>query len=459
MKQNESRIVVVRKKRSSAHQEEHGSWKIAYADFMTAMMAFFLVMWLISISTPKELEKIAEYFRMPLRVALSGGQRSSDSESPVPGGGQDVTRKKGEVDKTDAARSRVRRAEDRPLKKLKQRLETLLLSDPRLKELRPHLLITMASQGLRVQIIDSQQRPMFRRGSADVEPYMRTILRAIAPILNDVPNKISIAGHTDDYQYQGGDKGFSNWELSADRANASRRELVRGGLNSGKVLRVLGMADTMKLSHRQGDEAQNRRISLLVLNLQAEHAIEAENREGQGITLSDPAELHLSSKTESATAPATGGLPGSVTSPSVVGPGASPGSVSTPSVPAAVASPGSVSTPSVPAPGATPGPVSTPPVPAPVASPGSVAHPSVVATDASPGSVATPPLSASGERADPAAAQAVSAASPTGSPVSVTAEMPPAGGEKRPPASALPAENQRQSPASSPATLPIAPQR
>ena len=444
MKQNESRIVVVRKKRSSAHQEEHGSWKIAYADFMTAMMAFFLVMWLISISTPKELEKIAEYFRMPLRVALSGGQRSSDSESPVPGGGQDVTRKQGEVDKTDAARSRVRRAEDRPLKKLKQRLETLLLSDPRLKELRPHLLITMASQGLRVQIIDSQQRPMFSRGSADVEPYMRTILRAIAPILNDVPNKISIAGHTDDYQYQGGDKGFSNWELSADRANASRRELVRGGLNSGKVLRVLGMADTMKLSHRQGDEAQNRRISLLVLNLQAEHAIEAENREGQGITLSDPAELHLSSKTESATAPATGGLPGSVTSPSVVGTGASPGSVSTPSVPAAVASPGSVS---------------TPPVPAPVASPGSVAHPSVVATDASPGSVATPPLSASGERADPAAAQAVSAASPNGSPVSVTAEMPPAGGEMRPPASALPAENQRQSPASSPATLPIAPQR
>ena len=337
MKQNESRVVV-RKKRSAVHQDEHGSWKIAYADFMTAMMAFFLVMWLISISTPKELEKIAEYFRMPLRVALTGGQRNSDSESPVPGGGDNVTRKEGEVEKTTPPQSRLRRSEDLPLKKLKRRLESLLLSDPRLKELRPHLLITMASQGLRIQIIDSQQRPMFRRGSAEVEPYMRTILQAIAPILNDVPNKISIAGHTDDYQYQGGDKGFSNWELSADRANASRREMVRGGLNSGKVLRVLGMADTMKLNQREGDEAENRRISLLVLNPEAEHLIELENREGQGITLSDPSELHLSQ------APVSKALPtvpaGAVTSPALIPPvspaGTTPVSAVIPPVPATV---------------------------------------------------------------------------------------------------------------------------
>ncbi len=445
MKQNESRIVVVRKKRSSAHQDEHGSWKIAYADFMTAMMAFFLVMWLISVSTPKELEKIAEYFRMPLRVALSGGQRSSDSESPVPGGGDDATRKKGEVDKTSAAKTRVRRSEELPLKKLKQRLETLLLSDPRLKELRPHLLITMASQGLRIQIIDSQQRPMFRRGSADVEPYMRTILQAIAPILNDVPNKISIAGHTDDYQYQGGDKGFSNWELSADRANASRRELVRGGLNSGKVLRVLGMADTMKLSHRQGDEAQNRRISLLVLNLQAERAIETENKEGQGITLSDPAELHLSAKTGSATAPASTVTPSAAAAGTPPGPAESPAGV----LSAPVVAPSAAAT------GTPPGPAATPAEsPAGVLS-APVVTPSAAAAGTPPGPAATPAESPAGGLPDPPVAQPVSSAPPPGP---LTAKITPPGGGKNP-ASALPAENQRQSPSSSPAILPTAPQR
>ena len=91
---------------------------------------------------------------------------------------------------------------------------------------------------------------MFKTGSAEVEPYMRDILRAIAPVLNGIPNRISLSGHTDDYPYANGEKGYSNWELSADRANASRRELVSGGLDDGKVLRVVGMAATMRLSDR-----------------------------------------------------------------------------------------------------------------------------------------------------------------------------------------------------------------
>lgn len=122
---------------------------------------------------------------------------------------------------------------------------------------------------------------MFRTGSADVEPYMRDILRAIAPVLNGIPNRISLSGHTDDFPYASGEKGYSNWELSADRANASRRELMVGGLDSGKVLRVVGMAATMRLSDRGPDDAVNRRISLLVLNKQAEQAILHENAESQ----------------------------------------------------------------------------------------------------------------------------------------------------------------------------------
>lgn len=194
--------------------------------------------------------------------------------------------------------------DNRRLKHLQQKLENMLLKDPRLKALRPHLLITMVSSGLRIQIIDSKQRPMFLSGSSEVEPYMRTIMQAIAPILNDVPNDISIAGHTDDYQYQAGEKGFSNWELSANRANASRRELVRGGLNEGKVLRVLGMANTMKLKNVHGDNAENRRISLLVLTEDAQEAIEKENSEEQAITVSEPDQLQLSEPVPDNTTPA-----------------------------------------------------------------------------------------------------------------------------------------------------------
>ena len=117
---------------------------------------------------------------------------------------------------------------------------------------------------------------------------MRDILRAIAPILNDLPNKISLAGHTDDFQYATGDRGYSNWELSADRANASRRELVAGGLDGSKMLRVVGMSDTMKLKNRGGDEAVNRRISLLVLNHDTQAQIEKENAESDATQLSDP---------------------------------------------------------------------------------------------------------------------------------------------------------------------------
>lgn len=120
---------------------------------------------------------------------------------------------------------------------------------------------------------------------------MRDILRAIAPVLNGIPNRVSLSGHTDDFPYATGEKGYSNWELSADRANASRRELVAGGLDDGKVLRVVGMAATMRLTDRGPDDAINRRISLLVLNQQAEQAILHENAESQNESLDDLKQL------------------------------------------------------------------------------------------------------------------------------------------------------------------------
>ena len=288
MKNQSHPIVVVKRRKHKGHGGgSHGSWKIAYADFMTAMMAFFLVMWLISISTPKDLVQIAEYFRTPLATAITGGQRIANSDSPIPGGGDDVTQQQGEVQKQPNIDELKRRMEQSRLMKIRGELDQLIEADPKLRALRPHLKIDLVQEGLRIQIIDSQNRPMFKTGRAEVEPYMRDILRAIAPVLNEIPNKISLSGHTDDFQYAGGEKGYSNWELSAERANASRRELVTGGLDDGKVLRVVGMAATMSLSDRGGDDAVNRRISILVLNKQAEEAILHENAESQNAPLSE----------------------------------------------------------------------------------------------------------------------------------------------------------------------------
>ncbi|MCC4104996.1 flagellar motor protein MotB [Serratia ureilytica] len=315
MKQNHP-VVLVRKRKSHHAAHHGGSWKIAYADFMTAMMAFFLVMWLLAIASPQELTQIAEYFRTPLKVALTSGDKSSSESSPIPGGGDDPTQQHGlvkkQVDSPDT------RAEELRLNKLREKLDELIESDPRLKALRPHLLINMMDEGLRIQIIDSQNRPMFKTGSAQVESYMRDILRAIAPILNDLPNKISLSGHTDDIPYATGERGYSNWELSADRANASRRELIAGGLAEGKVLRVVGMAATMSLKQHGADDAINRRITVLVLNKQTQEGIEHENAESNALDIAQPGSLKQLAP--SATAPASQTPEPSATPPEAAAP-------------------------------------------------------------------------------------------------------------------------------------------
>lgn len=271
----EKKRIVVRRVQRKQQQVTHsgGAWKIAYADFMTAMMAFFLVMWLLAIATPKQREGVAEYFRVPLKATLQGGQKSGNSSSVIPGGGPDHIRVEGEVrnqglgDDTDAGR----------LDDLKQRLDALVENNPVVHQFRSQILVDLTPAGLRLQIVDSDKRPMFDLASSTVVPHMRAILRELAPVLNELPNKITLSGHTDSVIYNRGGDAYGNWELSADRANASRRELSAGGLSEGKVLRVVGLADSMHLDQTDPLNPLNRRISILVLNRHTQEQIEREN--------------------------------------------------------------------------------------------------------------------------------------------------------------------------------------
>jgi chemotaxis protein MotB len=274
--------VVIRRKKVAGPGHHGGSWKIAYADFVTAMMAFFLVMWLVSIVSIEDRKGIAEYFRMPLKVSLNEGPNSSSSSSAIPGGGRDITETQGEVRRADISErtmqhDEVERRDTRRLEDLRKRLDQMIETRPTLRQVKQQLLIDITSEGLRIQIIDNQNRPMFATGRAEVEPYMRDLLRELAPLLNDLPNKVSISGHTDATQYSRGERSYSNWELSADRANASRRELVLGGMQEDKITRVVGMSSQMPLQKDSPTAAINRRISLVVLNRRTQQRIEAEN--------------------------------------------------------------------------------------------------------------------------------------------------------------------------------------
>ncbi|WP_136064766.1 flagellar motor protein MotB [Modicisalibacter radicis] len=271
---SDHRPIVVKRKKVKAAGHHGGSWKIAYADFMTALMALFLVLWILSTASESELSSIAEYFRTPLPVAMAGGDKSTASTSAIPGGGPDPTHSDGERQRIDQRIQTRPSDEQRRLLGLERRIESVIQSKPKLRDLRSQLRMELTPEGLRIQIVDTEKRPMFKLGSDQVEDYMHDILQAIAPVLNELPNRISLSGHTDSLPYFGGEQGYSNWELSADRANASRRELVEGGLDPDKLLRVAGMGSRVPLNAEDTTDPINRRISIVVLDRQTADAIE-----------------------------------------------------------------------------------------------------------------------------------------------------------------------------------------
>ena len=284
MSEDSQRPIIVKRVKRHAAGHHGGAWKIAYADFVTAMMAFFLLMWLLGSTTSGDLKGISDYFQTPLKVALMGGSGSGDSSSLVKGGGQDLTRAEGQFKRGEireekkiinlkAAEAELAHKEVLKLKDMKERIERAIESNAALKPFRNQMLLDITTEGLRIQIVDEYNRPMFASGSAQLQSYSRDILREVGKALNDVPNRISISGHTDAQAYSGGTKGYSNWELSADRANAARRELIGGGFDETRTLRVVGLSSAVLFDPDNPLNPVNRRISIIVMNKKTEEAV------------------------------------------------------------------------------------------------------------------------------------------------------------------------------------------
>lgn len=267
------RPIIIRRKKII--QVQHGSsWKIALADFMTALMALFLVMWVLSTATDEQRTSVAEYFSTPLVTAIRSGDGMSESSNVIPGGGPDPAHTVGERSRVDPRqRSWISGEQRRFLTDLQRRIESAIDADPELRDWRSQMRFTMTSEGLLIQLLDTERRPMFEVGSDQLEPAIRKLLVTMAPLINELPNALSISGHTDSLPYAGGYVGYSNWELSTDRANASRRALVSGGFASEKLLRVAGMGDGLPLPDTKPGDPMNRRIALLVLTEGAEEQI------------------------------------------------------------------------------------------------------------------------------------------------------------------------------------------
>ncbi|HOX69358.1 MAG TPA: flagellar motor protein MotB [Burkholderiaceae bacterium] len=273
--------IIIKKIKKGGHGHHGGAWKIAYADFVTAMMAFFLLMWLLGSTTEGDKKGIADYFGSPLKVSLGGGSGAGDASHVIKGGGEDLSRTHGQVKKGDiesqrttinllALKAEQRAAEKARLEELKQRVEDVLAASPKLASMQSQIRLDMTSEGLRIQIVDADNRPMFDSGSSIVKPYMRELLQIIGGVLGDVPNRLTLEGHTDAQPFGSGERGYSNWELSADRANSSRRELISGGLPDERVLRVQGLSSSRPLDNTDPLSPTNRRISIIVMNRDAE---------------------------------------------------------------------------------------------------------------------------------------------------------------------------------------------
>lgn len=306
--QEKQPVIIIRKKKGRGHGHHGGSWKVALADFMTAMMAFFLLMWLLESATPKQLLAIAGYFQAPgsKHVVGPGGADASvidlrapmenepvmetSSSSPLDSAGihgdtldnipqetekelEEIPADKIESSGEDLIAERLAEMERQQLEELEEQLRhEINNSESALNVLKDQIRMEFTELGLSIQIIDKARRTMFDEGSASLRDYSQDALYALAPIIDKVPNSISIVGHTDAKPYSAGST-YSNWELSADRANSARRALASAGYPAEKMIAVQGMASIAPLVPENPMDASNRRIAIVVLKKEVAEAM------------------------------------------------------------------------------------------------------------------------------------------------------------------------------------------
>jgi len=295
--------IIIVKKKGHGHGHHGGGWKVALADFMTAMMAFFMLMWLLGSTSSEEQKAISGYFNDPgSEYAIGEGgsnpglinaeqpQVESHSEDPQTeersdrdNSEQNTQTQNSEQISEAKLKKELERIEKEQLEQLQNQVREEINKDPIFQQVKDQILIDLTALGLRIQIVDKDQRPGFDVGSARMKPYIEDVLNSLAPLLDKVQNKISVTGHTDSTSYGAG-ATYTNWELSADRANSARRALLNGGFPEGKVVTVQGMGSAAPLVADKPDAPINRRIAIIVLK---KAVAEALSNGGTGLNSSD----------------------------------------------------------------------------------------------------------------------------------------------------------------------------
>lgn len=262
--------IIIKRKKKVVGGHHGGSWKVAFADFATAMMAFFLVLWLASTASPEQKLAVEGYFRDPVGFTEGGTPNPVDLEgsaSVINEATQDVEANQIQL-QDEVVEELADTLEQRRMEELFQELKKRIEESETLQQFKDQLLIDITDEGLRIQIVDRTGRPMFDSGRAELKYYSQEILFELAKTLGSVNNKLSITGHTDATPFNGR-PGYTNWELSADRANTARRALVAGGVRPEQIARVVGLADSVLFDQENPTAPVNRRISIIVLNQKA----------------------------------------------------------------------------------------------------------------------------------------------------------------------------------------------
>lgn len=262
--------ILVKKVRGRKHAHHHGgAWKVAYADFVTAMMAFFLLMWLLGATDEEKRKGIADYFA-PTIIPM---ERSGGSNGVM--GGRSLEEPEGNAPHPQLSglrpatpfQSRNTQSTPSELDRMREVAEAIrrrVESDPGLRDLGDQLRMTVTDEGLRIELIDKEDYSMFRSGTAEMDPRARALLGVVAEAVRDVPNRLAVRGHTDSVPFSGAN-GMNNWTLSTYRAEATRAVLARNGLGEERFSRLEGLADTEPLIPENPADPRNRRMSVTVL--------------------------------------------------------------------------------------------------------------------------------------------------------------------------------------------------